>query len=215
MAQIAYIARMPGKMYDTLKNRISAIKDAYNDMKNAIFGLLNIDKFKTVSTQDKQMFETVGSYSVQSLVLAATIPKLQAGKDLGIIDPEPEPEQSKEEIKYAISEILSVYNDYIVTLGAMQSLKDNRLDSYYPNYEAVISLQNYVNSAINSLYSKLSGASIEMVYVTDSDIGLKPLVYKLLGTADDDVCISFAQKNKLTSDELVVIPKGREVSYAR
>ena len=79
----------------------------------------------------------------------------------------------------------------------------------------MLSLQKYVQSAINGLYAQLSGANVEMSYVVKSDIGLKPLVFMLLGTADDDVCIKFAQRNKLSSDELVLIKQDREVFYAR
>lgn len=215
MAQIAYIARMPGKMYDTVKNRINAIKDGYNDMKNAIFGLTNIVSYNKANKADKQLFEASGSYAVQSMVLAVTTSKLQAGKDLGILNPEPEPEPTTDEVKFQIAELAALYSDYVATLGNMQSEKDNKLDSYYPNYEAVISLQAYVLSAINSLYKKLSGASLEVVYVVPKDIGLKPLVFALVGDCSDEICIKFAQRNKLSSDELVLIPAGREVSYVR
>ena len=215
MAQIAYIARAVGKMYDTLKNRIQAIKDSYNDMKNAILGSTNPERYGIISKEDKQVFEVSGSYAMQSLALAASTSKLKAGQDLGIIGAEDEPAKSADEIKFIIKEILEIYNDYIATLGYMQSDKDNKPDSYYPDYNAVLSLQKYVQSAINGLYAQLSGANVEMSYVVKSDIGLKPLVFMLLGTADDDVCIKFAQRNKLSSDELVLIKQDREVFYAR
>ena len=220
MAQVGYIARSLGMLFDTAINRIESEKASYYDMKNAFTGLGSTNDdveslLKALSIQDKQSFETAGSYSVQSTILAATISKKQAGLNIGIRNPEDEPAQTVDMIERQIQEIAGLYSDYIETIGMMQSAKDCKLDSYYPNYETVKALENNVLVALNGLYEKIVGATVNYEYIVPQSIALIPLVFKLVGNCDQDTVMAFAERNHLSMDEIFVVPAGRAVTYAR
>lgn len=216
MAQLAYLARTPGRLYATTRDRIIAIRETYYDLLNSIIGLGNIaNSAASLPLNDKRQFESIGVFSVLAMADAITIPKLKAGIDLDVPFPEAEPVSSTEEVLSDVIALISIYDNYINVLSYMQSEKDNRIDSYYPDYNFVKELSYYVAATCAKRLDNMETATIVYTHKLVTDTGITPLVYLLYGNTYPSTIARFLALNKFDSSELVLVKSGREVYYGK
>lgn len=74
-----------------------------------------------------------------------------------------------------------------------------------------------VNNTVTSVYENLTQLSFslaqERVFIPDQDRSLFDLVYELYGSADNEILDLFISSNALQDEEIIQIPRGREVIY--
>lgn len=205
MNQLAFIFRAPARYYATATNRINVISRAYENLKNSINGTINLF--------DRLFFEAAGGMAVNAVVEAA-VTKNEDIAEAQDIEPILKPDYRSRRDVLKVSRIVNeVYNDYITTLSQLQSDVDNKLDSYYPEPSSADSIKRSVKQATGNLYLMASKLSQERVYTLNEAKSLMTAIHFVTGKTDHKTVTEFIDVNDLTYDEMLIIPKGRNLRF--
>lgn len=199
----AELYRTPTKFYQRVQDRITVLKEAYNDLKLSIGS--------GSDNQSKLFFEvTAGvlnsAISETSVVETQDVADEQQIEDNSIVD-----YKTRSEVIAVVDDIKSQLDDYLNTLGDYQ----NNIDatSYTPQQSSTNSVKDAVNKASGQLLQLAVQSRQERKYTLPKDIGIIMLVHRLLGTTEDNQIQLFAENNNILMNEWLQIPKGREVIY--
>jgi hypothetical protein len=104
-------------------------------------------------------------------------------------------------------------DEYLNTLGDLQSDVDATPDSFTPKQISTNALKETVNKATGQLLQIAVETRQERNYTIPYNVGLIVLVHRLLGTTDSEEIQSFAKANRILLSEWLQINKGRKVIY--
>jgi len=174
-----------------IRSKIDSIKAAYAEIKNTI---------NPENRQSKYYFES------QSATLLGNFAK-------SAVNPLPDDYIVRSDIESVNSELLFLYNDYLITIDGNQVPIENTSDEYSPDIglqSALIDLIAYTGQA---LFIISFDARQERSIILDKDSNLIVLTHRFLGLASDENLQTFKRINKIGLSETYRIKKGRLITY--
>lgn len=205
MRRTAELARTPSKFYSRIQDRITVLNEAYTELKTSI-GLNS-------SNQEKLLFETTGGVIVSAIAEASIIETQEIADEQFIEDNTIVDYQTRSDVIAVIDAIKQILQDYLDTLGTLQSEIDATPDSYTPQQNSINNAKTAVNKATGQLLQIAIQTRQERRYTVPQEVALLILVHRLLGTYDSATVESFAENNQINLDEWLQIPQGRELIY--
>jgi len=201
----ASLARTPARFYSNVTNRINTIALAYEDLKLAIIGL--------PSLQNKLYFEAFGGAYVTamceaSVLTAADIADLQQIEGNTIKD-----YRSRGEVLTVIDILNATFLDFLETLSSLQSEVDATPDSFTPSQTTIQGVKETINKTAGQLQQIAVNAKQERFYTLDENLSITVLAHRLLGTVDNEEVQDFIEANGFVFDEMILVKKGRTVTY--
>ena len=181
----------PANFERNIRSKIDSIKEAYAEIKNTI---------NPENRQSKYYFES------QSATLLGNFAK-------SAVNPLPDDYIVRSDIESVNSELLFLYNDYLITIDGNQVPIENTSDEYSPDIglqSALIDLIAYTGQA---LFIISFDARQERSIILDKDSNLIVLTHRFLGLASDENLQTFKRINKIGLSETYRIKKGRLITY--
>jgi len=110
--------------------------------------------------------------------------------------------------------LANTYNQYIADLDGLQTLTGADADSYIPNFDAVNAIRDLVIFTINNLVDIAVDGRTEITIQLEEDSNAIMLTYRFYGDDPNDTFLTeFIEANNLGLNELLIIPKGRLITY--
>lgn len=114
-----------------------------------------------------------------------------------------------------IVELLIENNDlYLRTLDDLQTPDADELDSYIPDNDSMIAINNLVNFALSNLFAIALDAKQENGIILEEDSNIINLTHRFYGMDTDDSNIDeFILNNNIGISEHLIVQKGRTLVY--
>jgi hypothetical protein len=204
---------------DGVKNRINTLVNQFNLVRESIGTLTR--------KADKKVYENNGGMIVSAIVLAAvtsyddTVAQgFSDAADLQIDDTELEDETprvdyaNRNDVISTIETILEVYDSYLTDLDTLQTDNGGELESFIPNADCIIALNDLVNYAVSKLYDVALNARQERSIILEEDSNVILLAHRFYGlTPDDSTIDEIIRTNNIGLNELLHLRKGRKIVY--
>lgn len=114
----------------------------------------------------------------------------------------------------SIDPVLAMYNQYIEDLDDMQTDNGGGPDSFIPDANSLISLNNIVNYTVSNLINIALNSKQERKYLCEDDTNLIELTHRFYGLDEGDENLdSMIRNNNIGLSEMLQIKKGREIIY--
>lgn len=163
---------------------------------------LTIRSIADVPKSLKVQFESISNTIMASLALI--ISTKEDADDYG----------TRKKVLETIEETLTIYNTLQDTLDFLQSDTAEELDSFIPDYESNIALNDLVNFAVANLFEIALNAKQERTINIEDDSDVISLTHRFLGLDVDDANIDeFILNNEIGITEHLLIKKGRFITY--
>jgi hypothetical protein len=113
-----------------------------------------------------------------------------------------------------INPITGIYTLLLTNLDSLQTPNGGLTNSYIPDAQSMIGLNQLINYTIANLFDIALGAKQERSYVCEEDTNPLLLTHRFYGLDQDDENLSqFIKNNNIGLSELFQIRKGRTVIY--
>lgn len=121
--------------------------------------------------------------------------------------------QTTKKVLEVVDLVIATYDQYNETLDFLQSDNAQELDSFIPNYEQQISLNDLINFGVANLFEIAMNSKQERSFFLEEDSNLVILTHRFLGLDADDLNIDeFIRNNEIGLSEHLVIKKGRKIT---
>ena len=181
----------PANFERNIRNKIDSVKAAYDEVKSTI---------NQENRQSKYYFESQAATLIANLAKSSVNPLL----DDYIL---------RSDIESVNSELLGLYNDYLITIDANQIPLENINDEYSPDIDLQSALIDLVTYTSQSLFVLSFDARQERSIILEKDSNLIVLTHRFLGLASDENLEIFKRINKIGLSETYRIKKGRLITY--
>lgn len=152
-----------------------------------------------ITRNSKKLYEN-NAGTVVGAILAATVTNVSYS--------------TRREAVEVIDIVLDAYNQYLTNLDAIQSDNGGAFDAYIADAASLISLSNLVSYTVSVLIEIATNARQERTFFLEEDTNLFPLAKRLYGLLPDDSTIDeLMQVNQIGLNELLIIKKGRPITY--
>lgn len=113
-----------------------------------------------------------------------------------------------------IEEILTIYNAYIANLDVLQTDNGGTPESYIPDSESLIALNDLMNFAVANLFDIALNAQQERTIIVEKNSNVVLLTHRLYGLDIDDALMNqLIDNNGIGINEMLEIKKGRKIVY--
>ena len=198
-SQIQSLILAPAYFVDTVKARIAMFADTAAVFDQDVTTILSAYGINTQSL--KKLYENNGGANILGMCLC-TVNNITSDY------------QYMPDVLNIIADVVNGYNSYINNLIQLQTPTGGQLNSYIPDANSLIGLQQVVFYTIAYLYGVSAGAKQQRTYIPVYDDNLINIVYALYGSdPDDSLKLTFIGNNNLTMDELLEIKAGRKLVY--
>lgn len=165
---------------------------------------LLISQFNSLSTivstpNDKKIYELYGNAIMSALINTSVNP----------IDNDYE---NTNDVLNVITTISGIYTQFITNLDVMQTPNGSELDSYIPNHESVSALNTMVNYALANLFDIALSANQQRTAILETESNVILLAHRFYGASEENIN-RFINQNNIGLNDLVLIPRDREVFY--
>jgi hypothetical protein len=185
----------PFQFTDSVKNRIDSIVAQFSKLVTS--GESVVDIFNTPSK--KRVYEFNGAQLISTMAQASI-----TGMDYN----------SSEDVLLVMESIADTYNEFVENLDALQTENGGEEDSYIPDAESMINLQDLVNYTISKLIEVALGSKQERTIVLEYDSNVIVLAHRFYGLEADDSTIEYLiATNNFGMEELIQVLAGRTVKY--
>lgn len=184
----------PSLVSQSVQLRLSTLEDEFNSLVAQI-GVLT-------RRADKFLFENNAGSMITAMAVTVATPLDE--DDYG----------NKNKVVGVIETVLSTYNLYLVTLDLIQTDDADELDSYIPENNSMILINNLVNFTLSNLFIIALNSKQENGIVLEEDSNLINLAHRFYGLdAADEKLDEFIINNNIGINEHLLIAKGRKLVY--
>lgn len=128
--------------------------------------------------------------------------------------PIPRDYANRMEVLAIIELIIDNYNIYIDDLDSLQTENGGQVDSYIPDADSLIALNNLINFTLANLYIIALGTKQERSIILENDSNVILLTHRFYGLDPDDANIdTFMNQNQIGINELFQVKKGKKIIY--
>mgnify|MGYP003670027329 CR=1 FL=1 len=183
------ILDLPSTFEVSVKEKIASYKSAFLALANEIN-----------SVTDKLFFESQAGALIACLCNA-------------VVNPLDTDYTLRTEIEETVVEVLELYSLYLSTIDLQQVQIYDVSDTYIPNVNTQIELNNLVSFTTGNLYNfAFDSKQLRTVY-TPKNTNVILLTHRYMGLASDENLDNFIALNNIKLKELFIIKKGREIKY--
>lgn len=186
----ANLLRAPARFYDTIENRINVLLEAFNELK--------------LARQLSNYFENSGAIILSGICEAAVILSSDISNDQDL-EELPLDYKTRNSVLSVINIISTISDEYFGILST------NQTNGYLPNYILIRDVFNTITKTIAQLFILAQDALQERNYILLEDMTVLTLHHELYGNVDN--VNEFVKYNEIGINELLIVPKGREVKY--
>jgi len=181
----------PANFIRNIRSKIDSIKSAYEEIKKTI---------NPENRQSKYYFES------QAATLLGNFAKSS-------VNPLPDDYIVRSDIESVNSEMLNLYNDYLLTIDGNQVPIENTSDEYSPDIDLQSALIDLITYTGQALFVLSFDARQERSVILEKDSNLIVLTHRFLGLASDENLQTFKRINNMGLSETYRIKKGRLITY--
>lgn len=183
----------PAQFSNSVQNRVQQLSSNFSVLGNNITGIT--DK------SSKQIYENNGGTLISSEALAAATP--QDGDY-----------SNRTDVLNIIQFILGDYNTYLNNLDSLQSENGGTPESYIPDANSLILLNDLINSTVSNLFTIALSAKSERSLLLEQDSNWIVLTHRFysLDPFDNNLSLLMAQNN-VGLNEILQVKKGRKIIY--
>jgi len=200
-----------------IENNIDTLVQAPADLMEAVVKLYRLPAAQIINIQEKlegykSIFVTIFDSAVNATAQYGAIFGVVSASNMAAISAANAEAASYGEIptRNSASNIISDVDD--LSKDIREAIEDiEAAGDFSSSYEMSLSLENTITDAIGGLIDQSLNLPAERILILDKEIPAPALVHELYGNLDNlDL---FMEYNNLCCDEIVLIPRGREVRY--
>ncbi len=199
MRSVMHVITLPSEFNIDVRTRIGVLVDTFNQLRQNLFGLLAVSS--------KQLFQNKQGATIAAMCNAAGTPLSTDFKNAG-------------DVIQVIEELISARRRFIQDLDNLSNINASSPNSFIPNFDALQSLGELINTTISALYNLSLSARSERSLVCEKDTNWIILAHRLYGLdANDQNITDLIAQNQDPQivenfyDELIQIRKGRKIVY--
>lgn len=194
---IQSVINFPFSVTNTVEARVSNLIEQFDRVLDSFANII-----PGISRNDKVYLETQGANTI-SAAAAASVSNID---DF--------PYGSREDVDNISLEIISAYNDFIVTIDGFQTVNQTEEDSYAPNPDVMTALEEIINFTLSMLDEIALESQQEHIIINEADNNAIILSHRVYGPDSEDTNLErFISTNKIGLNEILLIPKGKELIY--
>lgn len=121
---------------------------------------------------------------------------------------------NSDSVLFIVGRLTASFNTYITNLNSLQSSHGAVVGGYIPSYTSVTALSALVNYTVSRLITIALSSKSKRTFILDKDTCPLILAHRFYGLDEDDVNYRlFLEQNNVSLNDLLIMKKGREVSY--
>ncbi|KKN54297.1 hypothetical protein LCGC14_0593520 [marine sediment metagenome] len=187
------VINAPALFAQSVKNRITVFVEQITKLSSGINEIL--------TPNNKKIYENNVGVGLSAMALASS-------------NPQQDDYDSRSKVLEIIDEINRSYNAYLADLDTLQTLTGGDEDSYIPDAEALIGLNNLINFTLSNLFDIALESKQERSVILEDDSNIILLTHRFYGLeADDSTIDSLMEINNIGLNEILNIRKGRKLIY--
>lgn len=187
------IITAPAKFTISVTQRINLLNQQFNNLRQTVSGLVN--------PASKQIYQNLAGSIISSMCLTSSLP---GSEDF----------TNSEKSLTIVETIVTTYNNYVADLDLLQTLNGGTPNSFIPNADSLIALNQLLNLAISNLFIISLSSRNERSIITEGDTNIIVLTHRFYGLDNADKNIDeFMVNNKIGLNEILQIKKGRKIVY--
>jgi len=193
MTSIINVINYPSLFVDSIKNRLTLLRNQFNKLSSAVSTL--------TTPSSKVIYQTHAGALVTSSINTA-------------INPQPGDYNSSNDVLDVITSVVSLWNQYALDLDTLQTANGGNVNSFVPDFDPLFNLNNLVNFAISQLFAMSLTAKQERILFLESDSNVILLTHRFYGIDEsNDLIDTFINQNNIGLSEILEIKKGRKIIY--
>jgi hypothetical protein len=181
----------PALFQDSVKNRVNSFVGQLNQLRISL---------ETITTRaEKKIFENNTGCIISAIAMASvTSPDYLNNRDV-----------------LAISDLITdAYDTYVEDLDGLQSDNGGSPDSYMPDANSMIGLNNIINFTLSNLFDIALNSKQERSIILEDDSNIILLAHRFYGLNQEDTTIDdLMNQNEIGLNEILSIRKGRKIVY--
>jgi hypothetical protein len=199
MRSVTQVLTLPSQFQSAVNDRMRVLVDTFNTLRQTLFGVV------TVSA--KQIYQNKMGALVSAMCYASCTPLPPSQDSKGDYT-------NSGQILNVLAQIVSSRNSYYQDLDTLQTDNGGSLLSFIADAQSITALELLINTTIAALYDLALNAKSQRILTIENDTNIIPLTHRIYGLdfADNNLN-ELIDENDLSVLELIIIPKGREITY--
>ena len=183
----------PARFATSVRNRLMVMSNQFDALHDTV---------STALTKNlKSIFQNNGGSLISGMALAASTPQ---SDDYG----------NSNDVLTVIQTILGAYDDYLTDLDELQSDNGGNPDSFIPDANSIIQLNNLINFTVANLFNIAVNARQERSIYVEEDTNIIILAHRFYGlVADDNTINEILRTNNLGLNGILQVRKGTLIKY--
>lgn len=191
ITKVQALINAPFQFADSVKNRVNTLISQFNRLHDSVENLAR--------RNDKKIFENNAGVTIASICSASVLlPDYKNRNDVVAI----------------IDLLTGVFDQFNSDIDGLQSDNGGDPDSYIPDANSMIALNDIVNFTLSNLYDIALNSKQERIVILEDDSNAVLLAHRFYGLlADDSTIQQLIDNNNIGLNELLQIRKGRSIIY--
>lgn len=195
MTSTQALINAPFQFADSVKNRIDMLRNQFNKLVGSVENITNL----FVRRSDKIIYENNAGLIISTMAQTSVFN----------ID-----YTSAEDVLTVTGILIEIYDQYVANIDALQTDNGGDSDSYIPDAESMIQLQQLVDYTVSKLFEIALDSKQERSIILESDSNVILLAHRLYGLQPDDSTIDYLiATNNFGLNSILQIPAGHKVKY--
>lgn len=193
MRAVMNVLNAPAMFANTIKSRINLLKNQFNTLRATVQHLTH--------PGSKQIYMSSGGGILSTMCLASSLP-LQGDYS------------NTTKALEVVSSLQSVYADYLSDMDLLQSDNGGNPNSFVPNSDALIGLNQLMNLTISNLFTIAFNTKSERTIICETDTNIILLTHRLYGMDPLDANMAeLMENNNMGLTSIFGIKKGTRIVY--
>ncbi len=192
MRAVIAMINQPALFSISVKARIALLNTTFNNLR---FGIENI-----LDVSSKQIFQNSSAATLSAMCLAASNP--QEGDYA-----------NGKSVLEIVEAVLAAYAQYLDDLDFLQTANGSSINSFIPDAESLIQLNNLITTTTSALFDIALNAKSERLIILEDDSNVIVLTHRFYGIENEANLDEFIANNNFGLDELIQIRKGTTIVY--
>lgn len=191
ITKIQDMLNIPFQFADSIKSRVNILLSQFNRLRESVVNI--------VKRNDKKIFENNAGITLAAICAASvTSPDYRNRNDV-----------------VAIIDLLnSAFDAFTSDIDGLQSDNGGDPDSYVPDANSMIALNDVINFTLSNLYDIALNTKQERIVILEDDSNIILLAHRFYGLTNEDSTIQqLIDHNNIGLNELLQVRKGRSIIY--
>lgn len=212
-------------LFNTANSKITQATSYPIDAMRAIVAIINAPALFETSVSNRQDVlhrqfdltrETIegATKRASKLIYQITNGTILSAHALSLSTPQKGDYNNRTDVLRIMQVLIDDYHAYLSDLDSLQTDNGGEVESYIPDADAMIGLNNLINYTISSLFNIALGARQERTIYLEDDSNVINLTHRFYGLDEADENIDeFILNNNIGLNEILQVRKGRKLVY--